>query len=75
MILGQALRLALAGIVAGIGIALAVTRLLASMLYGTAAADPLTFLGVALLFVVVALAAGFMPAWRAMRVDPAEALR
>ena len=56
-------------------IAFALTRLIASMLYQTDAADPLTFLGVSLLFVCVAVAVVYLPAWRAMRVDPAVALR
>jgi predicted permease len=75
MVLGQALRLALAGVLAGVTIAFVLTRWIASMLYQTTAADPLTFLGVSVLFVLVALAAGYIPAARAMRVNPAAALR
>ena len=75
MVLGQTLRLVLVGIMAGLLIALATTRLIASMLYRTTAADPLTFLAVSALFVLVALAAGYVPAARAMRVDPVAALR
>ena len=75
MVLGQALRLALAGVLAGVTIAFVLTRWIASMLYETTAADPMTFLGVSLLFVLVALAAGYLPAARAMRVNPAAALR
>jgi predicted permease len=75
MVLGQTLRLAAAGIVVGLLLALGVTRLIASMLYRTTPADPLTFAAVSAVFVVVALAAGYLPAWRATRVDPVAALR
>jgi putative ABC transport system permease protein len=75
MILGQTLRLALVGIVAGSLLALAAMRLMASMLYRTAPADPLTYFSAGVLFAVVALAAGYVPAWRAVHVDPVDALR
>ncbi len=65
----------LLGSVAGLGSAALVTRLLASMLYGVKPLDPVTFVAVLLLLVGVGLAACFIPASRAMQVDPAVALR
>ena len=75
MVLVQGLRLSIAGVVAGGLAAAALTRLITKMLYHVSATDPFTFAGVALLFVVVALAASYIPALRATRVDPLEALR
>jgi putative ABC transport system permease protein len=60
--------------VIGIAAALGLTRLMASLLFGVSATNPLTFTAVALLLTVVALAASFLPARRAMRVDPIVAL-
>jgi predicted permease len=75
MVLRETLLLALIGVVAGLAAAAALTRLTTSMLYGLKPSDPLTFGGAALLLMVIALAAGFMPAQRAARVDPMHALR
>jgi len=75
MILGQTLKLTLIGIVLGLAGALVLARFLASLLFGIGTYDPVTFLGVALLLVGVALAASYIPARRAMRVDPIVALR
>lgn len=75
LVMGQSLRLALAGLAAGVLASLALTRILAAFLYGTTAYDPLTFIAVAALLILVALVAGFLPARRAARVDPIVALR
>jgi putative ABC transport system permease protein len=75
LILGRGARLAVAGIAVGVLGALGLTRFLGSLLFGVEASDPLTFFGVAVLLLGVALAACYVPARRAMRVDPMVALR
>jgi len=75
MVLRQGIVLAIVGVVLGIGVALGVTRYLASMLYDVHANDPLTLLAVVVLLTLVALAACYIPARRATRVDPMVALR
>jgi putative ABC transport system permease protein len=75
MILGQSLKLTLVGIAIGLAGAFGVARFLASLVFGVGTHDVATFLGVALLLVLVALAAAWIPARRAMRVDPMVALR
>jgi predicted permease len=75
LVLGHGMRVALLGVAIGLAAALGLTRLMASQLYGVSAKDPLTFAGVAALLAIVALAACYIPARRAMRVDPIVALR
>jgi predicted permease len=75
LVVGQGILLALIGAVIGIGAAIGVTRFVASMLYGVHASDPLTFGVVSLLLFGIALLACYIPARRAMRVDPMVALR
>jgi putative ABC transport system permease protein len=75
MVVGQGLRLAAAGMVLGLAAALALTRVLSSLLVGVHATDPPTYIAVSLLFAAVAAAAAFVPAYRATRVDPVIALR
>jgi putative ABC transport system permease protein len=75
LVLGQGVRLTMIGVAAGLTLALALTRFLSSMLYGVSAADPITFASIALLFAGVALTASYLPARRAMKVDPITALR
>lgn len=75
LFLGRGLAMVLVGSAAGLGSAALVTRLLASMLYGVEVLDPVTFAAVPLLLAATGLAASFLPATRAMRVDPAVALR
>jgi predicted permease len=75
LILGQGARMALIGVALGIAGCLALTRLMAKLLFGVSVYDPVTFLAVACLLTAVALAACYIPARRAMRVDPIIALR
>jgi predicted permease len=75
MVVGQGLRLAVAGAVAGLAVALVVSQLMAGLLFGVRPSDPLTFSAVAILLIVVALLACYLPARRAVRVDPLIALR
>ena len=74
-VLGQALRLTLLGALFGLMGAAALTRLITSSLHGVSPLDPVTFVSVVLLLVSISLAACYLPARRAMRVDPMEALR
>ncbi len=75
LILGQGLRITLVGVAVGLMIALAVTRVIAAVLYGVKPTDPATFGGVSLLLTGIAVTASYLPARRATRVDPMVALR
>ena len=75
MILGYGARLAAFGIAVGLGLAAALTRLMTSMLYGVKATDAYTFGAISLLLGGVAVAASWVPARRAMKLDPVTALR
>jgi ABC-type antimicrobial peptide transport system permease subunit len=75
LVLGEGARLALLGAILGLAAAAALTRSMASLLFGVSMHDPLTFLAVAAVLVCVAGAACCIPARRAMRVDPMVALR
>jgi len=75
LVVGYGLALAVLGVGLGVAGALVLTRFLASMLYGIRPTDPLTYLGVALLLTAVAMVASYIPARRATKVDPMEALR
>ena len=75
LMLGQGLTLALIGSALGIGGALVLTRVMQGLLFRISPTDPATYITVALLWVVVALAASYIPARRAARIDPAHALR
>jgi putative ABC transport system permease protein len=75
LVLGHAAALAMAGIAAGLALAFVLTRAMSGMLFGITARDPLTYAGAGGLLIAVALAAGYLPARRATRVDPMVALR
>jgi putative ABC transport system permease protein len=75
LVLGQALTLTLAGVVLGVAGGLAVTRTMRSLLFAIEPTDVVTFASVPLLLIAVAMLACYLPARRAMRVDPLIALR
>jgi ABC-type antimicrobial peptide transport system permease subunit len=75
LVVGDALKLAVTGVVVGLTASYAVTHLMAGVLVGIGATDPLTFAAVAVVLTAVAALAGYAPARRASRVDPALALR
>jgi ABC-type antimicrobial peptide transport system permease subunit len=75
LVLGEGARMAALGVIIGIGASLAITRLMSALLFGVSATDPLTFAGVAMTLALVALAATYVPARRAMGVHPIKALR
>jgi putative ABC transport system permease protein len=75
LILAKGMRLAVIGVVIGVASALVLGRLMATLLYGISATDPVTFVGIALLLLLVAFVACWIPARRATKVDPMIALR
>jgi len=75
LIVGQGLGLTAVGVIAGLIAAFVLTRLMATMLVGVKATDPVTFVAMVILFFVIAGVATWLPAWRAASVDPNEALR
>jgi putative ABC transport system permease protein len=75
LVLRRSLRIAVAGVAAGLVASLALSRLVSGLLYGVSATDGWTYVAMASLLAVTAIAASLVPAWRASRVDPAVALR
>jgi putative ABC transport system permease protein len=75
LVIGNGLGLTLIGIVIGLAGSIALTRVMSTMLYETSATDPFTLIASAMLFLAVAIAASYVPARRATRIDPADALR
>jgi predicted permease len=75
LVVGQGLRLAVVGLVVGLALAALFTRMLASLLFGVSSTDPWTFLGVTTILALVAVVACYVPARRAIQVDPLVALR
>jgi putative ABC transport system permease protein len=75
LVLGQALSLALIGVTIGLGAAFGLMRFVSGLLYGVSLADPVIYIGLALLLGAVAILASYFPARRATRVDPLSALR
>jgi ABC-type antimicrobial peptide transport system permease subunit len=75
MVVAQALRRVLLGVLVGLVGAAALTRLMSTLLHGVHPSDPATFAGVTALLITVALLASYVPAWRASRIDPMGALR
>jgi putative ABC transport system permease protein len=75
LVLGEGTKMAIIGAAAGIAASLGLTRLMAKQLFGVSAHDPLTYVSVALILMLVAIVACYIPARRAMRVDPMTSFR
>src|SRR5262249_43575652 len=75
LVIGQGMKLALAGVAIGLGASVALARTMKNLLFGVSVTDPATFVATALLLALVALAACWIPARRAAKVDPMIALR
>jgi putative ABC transport system permease protein len=75
LVVGGGLRLAIAGVAIGAGAAVGATRALSGLLFGVTASDPSTFAAITVVVAAVALLASYLPARRALRIDPVEALR
>jgi len=75
LIVGNGVRLAAAGLALGVVLALALSQTMTALLYETSGADPVTFAGVVFILAAVALVASYLPARRASRIAPVEALR
>jgi putative ABC transport system permease protein len=75
LVVGQGARMVFLGVLIGIAASLALTRLMSNQLYGVSARDPITFIGVAVVLLIVAVFACYIPARRATTIDPIIALR
>jgi ABC-type antimicrobial peptide transport system permease subunit len=75
MTVRQGLKLVGAGMILGLAAAFLLTRVMATLLYGISATDPMTFIGISLVLLAVAVLASYVPALRATKVDPITALR
>jgi ABC-type antimicrobial peptide transport system permease subunit len=75
MTVRQGLKLVGAGMILGMGAAFLLTRVMATLLYGVSATDPMTFIGISLVLLAVAILASYVPALRATKIDPITALR
>jgi len=75
MVVGQGMTMTIVGTAIGVAASAALARLMSSLLFGVSAVDPVTFVAIPLLLIAVALAACYVPARRAMRVDPLQTLR